>query len=131
MWNRIPEQFRRQLDPSEGTVPFSEEDEPSDATPVRLGVGLREIDETVLKQFELPAGTQGVVVMTVEPDSFADRAGAEPGDILVSLNQKPVKNVADVRTLMAGVSRGDRLEITLRRMEDGTLTTITQTMRIR
>jgi serine protease Do len=37
----------------------------------------------------------GVVVRSVEPDSPASDAGIQTGDVIKSINQKPVRNVTD------------------------------------
>ena len=47
----------------------------------------------------------GLVVVNVEPDSPADRGGVLIGDVLVSLDERPVSDPADVLTALAGGER--------------------------
>ncbi len=47
----------------------------------------------------------GLVVVNVEPDSPADRGGVLIGDVLVSLDDRPVSDPADVLAALAGGER--------------------------
>lgn len=63
-----------------------------------------------------PAGDDGVRLQAVSEDSAAARAGAEQGDLLVALDDTPIAEVADVRTVMWEKRPGDRVTMTLRRI---------------
>lgn len=71
----------------------------------------------------LPAGTKGVYVGKIRPDTVAERAGLRPGDVIVGLANKRVRSMAQldqmVETLKAGDSVGVRF---LRGAEEGTAT---------
>jgi NifB/MoaA-like Fe-S oxidoreductase len=41
------------------------------------------------------------VITNVEPGGIAAEMGIEPGDVLISINDKPVKDVFDYRYLIA------------------------------
>lgn len=99
--------------------------------PVRLGVGIREVDDTTRGQFGLPKEAKGLVVTNVDPESFADSVGAKAGDLLAEINGEPVANLADVRRILDKVTWGDRVTIVLNRYENGVMTRIMQTRRIR
>jgi serine protease DegQ len=60
----------------------------------RLGVA---ITETVPDA----SGRQGVNVTRVEPGSGAERAGLRTGDVIVSVNGRPVRSAADLRSRVA------------------------------
>ena len=66
-----------------------------------LGLGLQPIalPADLSKKLKLP-NSAGVIVLSVEPDGPADRAGLMIGDILVSLNGKPVKDTDDVQSVL-------------------------------
>jgi len=49
----------------------------------------------------------GVVVSRVTPNSPADRKGIERGDIITSVNNKPVKSVRDYQAAVKGLKEDD------------------------
>ena len=65
-----------------------------------LGVGLQPVP--------LPEelGTAGMIVLSVEKDSPAAKAGLVVGDILIALNGRPVKDTRDVQSLLASENIG-------------------------
>jgi membrane-associated protease RseP (regulator of RpoE activity) len=69
-----------------------------------FGLSLVEADDVLRAQLEIPNG-EGVVVMTIKPESLADQAGLKPKDILLSLRGTPAKNVADVKKVLLGLNR--------------------------
>ena len=55
-----------------------------------LGMRLQKLDPETRQRLHLPAGAKGVVVGSVAADSPVRSAGLRPGDVIVSVNQKPV-----------------------------------------
>ena len=51
----------------------------------------------VAQQLNLPAGTRGVVVTSVDPNSTAAESGLTRGDVIQEVNHKPVNNVEQFR----------------------------------
>ncbi len=49
----------------------------------------------------------GLQVVEVEPDSFAEDVGLQQGDILVSINSKPVNTTEDVKKIQSTLKPGD------------------------
>jgi len=49
----------------------------------------------------------GVLVTRVDPASFADDIGIQPGDVITSVNRKPVASVDDLRRIQATLKPGD------------------------
>jgi serine protease DegQ len=45
---------------------------------------------------------EGALVISVDPDGPADRAGIAPGDVIVRFGEKPVSHSADVRSVVIG-----------------------------
>lgn len=84
------------------------EDEDQDKPDVqqsRFGIGIRTLtdgDREVLGFDE-----KGVLITSVEEDSFADSIGVKEKDILVSINRQPVTTVDDVKRIQATLKPGD------------------------
>ena len=70
----------------------------------------------------LPDG-DGVLVVEVVPGSPADRAGLEPGDVLMSVNDAPVATAQAVQDQVEATAIGDDVPVTLSR--DGRRQTVT------
>ncbi len=58
----------------------------------RWGLSVQPISPELARQFKLPAG-EGVLVSDVEEDSPAARAGIRPGDAIVEVNRRRVKDL--------------------------------------
>jgi S1-C subfamily serine protease len=66
-----------------------------------LGLGMQAVrlPESLKQTLNLPR-TGGVIIVAVESDSPAERAGLLIGDVLVALDSVPVSDVADVQALL-------------------------------
>jgi serine protease Do len=63
------------------------------------GLQVENLTPDVAEQLNLPAGTRGVVVSRVDPDSNAAEA-LQRGDVIQEVNHKPVNNVDQFRAAM-------------------------------
>ncbi len=61
------------------------------------------------------AGQAGLAIRSVAPGSDAERAGVEPGDVLLSLDRNPATDIAEVRTIVRALRAGDPLLLDLSR----------------
>jgi hypothetical protein len=61
------------------------------------------------------AETRGMGVEGVMPGGAAEAAGLKKGDFITAISGKPVKNVQDYMKVMAGLKRGEEIEITVDR----------------
>ena len=77
-----------------------------------LGVSMQDITEELAESFNLDNST-GTLVASVLRDGPADKAGIKPGDILIAVEGKPVKNSAEMLNLVAALSPGDTATITV------------------
>ncbi|MES2070490.1 MAG: Do family serine endopeptidase [Pseudomonadota bacterium] len=77
-----------------------------------LGVYTQELDQALANSFNLKK-TEGALISSVEKDSPADKAGLQPGDVVVGFNDKPVGHASDLSSLVADVMPGSssRLDI--------------------
>jgi len=69
---------------------------------------VQEITPEMAKNYDL-SRSSGVIIVQVEDGSPADEAGLTPGDIIVEIDKKPVKDVATFNRLLTGVKEGETL----------------------
>ncbi|UGQ14954.1 trypsin-like peptidase domain-containing protein [Yinghuangia sp. ASG 101] len=67
-------------------------------------------------------GTQGVGVVTVNPDSGAAHAGIQPGDVITAVNGTPTPTQSALSELLAGLKPGDVAKVDLLRADGSTAT---------
>ncbi|MBS1709747.1 MAG: trypsin-like peptidase domain-containing protein [Armatimonadetes bacterium] len=99
--------------------PKSPDDKADHSGAPRIGVSVQALDDSMRKQFSLPSGASGVVVVSVEPSSFASRVGLHPGDLVQSVNGKSVTSINALRDAMKGVKWGDKFQLVYTRYTNG------------
>lgn len=76
------------------------------------------------------AAESGVVVLSVENDSPAQRAGIREGDVIIALGGKLVAGIDDLHRLLTEIPAGARIELViLRRTEKLSVTTVPEESR--
>lgn len=92
-----------------------------------LGLGMQPVrlPETLRQSLNL-SQTQGVIVVSVEPEAPAERAGVFIGDILVGLNETTISDVSDVHAMLEPEQVGKPL--TARLIRGGALVEISITV---
>jgi S1-C subfamily serine protease len=64
--------------------------------------------------FELPEGLQsGVIIGEITPDSPAEQAGLQTGDIITEINGQALESPRDMVALIAGLKPGDEISLTV------------------
>ncbi|MFZ5575735.1 MAG: S1C family serine protease [Pseudomonadota bacterium] len=92
---------------------------------IRPALGI-EVDEGLNERLVQLLGVEGVVILRVAPDSAAAAAGLRgatvardggivPGDIIVALQGKPVRSVAELLARLDDYSVGDTVQVTVLR----------------
>ena len=76
-----------------------------------LGVVLYTVDEGIANRFEL-AVNQGSLVTEVVPNSPADKAGLEPGDVIVGFEDEEITNTDDLIQAIRATEIGQEVAIT-------------------
>ncbi|MDR6663974.1 DegQ family serine endoprotease [Rhizobium sp. 1399] len=91
----------------------SSDDQGQAAGQPSLGIGLADLTPDVRQQLNLPHSVAGAVVANVNPDKSAAAAGIQPGDVIVSVNDKPVHDARDVKTAVADAGKSGRKSVLL------------------
>jgi S1-C subfamily serine protease len=79
-----------------------------------IGVEAQEISPEIAESFHLPS-TTGALIAGVLKGSPADRAGVKPGDILISIDARPVTDPTAMLNIVAGLTPGKAAAVRLRR----------------
>lgn len=83
--------------PGDGSGPGA--DEPKGESG-KLGISMQPLTPQIVKELNLPAGTEGMVVSDVDAAGAAAEAGIRRGDVVREINRKPVKTDADVEAAL-------------------------------
>ncbi len=73
------------------------------------GVAVQDLDRNMARELGLAGKIRGVVVVGVEPDSAAEQAGLQPGDVIREINRQPVKSVKDYEQAASRLKKDDRV----------------------
>jgi Do/DeqQ family serine protease len=87
-----------------------------------LGVTTQDLTPELVKAFNLK-DIQGAAISRIENNSPAEKAGLLLGDIIVSANDKPIKNSHELRNIIGLLQIGDKVDIEYYRGEDKKETT--------
>lgn len=79
-----------------------------------LGMTVEEITPEAAKVFGL-SESSGLVVVEVEEGSPASAAGINPGDIILEMDQEPVKDIDSFEKKIAGYKKGDTVLLLIKR----------------
>lgn len=81
-----------------------------------LGVGLQPVAIPPALREKIGSGQEsGLIILNVEPDSPAEQAAVQLGDILISLNGKPLADIEDLQNELRGGNVGKHLKLVLLR----------------
>ncbi len=79
------------------------------------GLAVQDLDRNTAQELGLKGKLQGVVVMSVEPDSSAERAGLMPGDVIREINKQPVTSAKDYDRVAADLKKGEQVLVLINR----------------
>ena len=75
-----------------------------------LGIMLQDLDEELAESFKLD-NTKGILITEVMPDSPAEKAGLEPRDVIIKLDNIELTDSADIRNKIAQTVPGTKVDI--------------------
>lgn len=90
-----------------------------------LGVTIQDVDENTAKALGLP-GPKGALISSVMAGEPAEKAGVKAGDVVIAVNGKDVENNADLLKKIAGLTPGEKPELTV--IRDGEKKSIVVTL---
>ncbi len=80
----------------------------SQAKPGKLGLAVANLDQDTRSQLQLPTTVHGVVIEQVRPDSPADNAGLQQGDVILEINRHAVTSADNFVSSVRGTSPSDQ-----------------------
>ncbi len=89
----------------------------------QLGVVIQDLTAELAKAFGIDADQRGVVVAEVQKGSNAERAGVQPGDIVISVDGRQTDSAAQLRNAIGARRIGDSVRLTL--LRDGSSKSVT------
>ncbi len=92
-----------------------------------LGIQFKELDADLAKEYKVTATKDGIFVAKVNDMSAAKEAGLKEGDVIVKLNDAPVKNGGELQEQMNKLRPGDKVQVSYYR--DNKLRTTTVTLK--
>jgi serine protease Do len=97
--------------------PAPSHEQPPAAT--EMGFEVDDLTPDLHRRLQLPAGAHGALVTGVSPDSAAEAAGLEEGDLIVALNRRPVVSADDLDAAVGRLKAGDSVLLRVQRGEAG------------
>ncbi len=89
-----------------------------------IGVELQDVNAAMAESLSLPSA-EGSIVASLQPGGPADKAGMKVGDVIVAVNQAPSRNTAELLSLVAALSPGDKANIEVLRNRQRTRLNLT------
>jgi serine protease Do len=69
--------------------------EPEAAQDTLDGVEVADLNSEWRRQYNIPDNVRGAIVTNIDPDSPSYRKGIRPGDVILEIDRKPVRNGDD------------------------------------
>jgi serine protease Do len=66
---------------------------------------VQNLNQQMARELGLHGNVHGVVIVNVEPESQADRAGLAQGDMIREINRQPVKSIKDYEKIVSGLKK--------------------------
>lgn len=80
-----------------------------------LGIEAQQLNAVLVDALKLPNGTQGVVITGLLRGGPADKAGLQPGDVIVSIDNTQIKDARQVMDTIARHKPGEKIRLQIMR----------------
>jgi serine protease Do len=104
----------------------SRSESPEGTPAAGFGLSLGNITPDAARQLQLDPGSDGALVVNVEPQSAAARAGIAPGDVILEVNRQAVQNAAAASQELRTVPSGGTAFLLVLRNGQETFVTVTR-----
>jgi serine protease Do len=99
----------------ESSVATREETQEKEKTVSNLGLKISNLDQRQLSNFDLESG---IIVLSVEPYSAANRARISRGDAIYEINGEEIESVSDFYDQVGEYKEGDVIKLKVRRVQN-------------
>lgn len=111
--------------------PPKQKEREGDVGPIRegkakLGVTVETLTPKLREQFRVPAGIEGALVMSVAPDSVAEKLDIEAGSVITKIGDQSIKSAEDLIKAMSNVNWGDKKAVSFSKYSANASKTVTQ-----
>jgi Do/DeqQ family serine protease len=79
----------------------------------QIGVGIQDITADLQKAFDLKNGQQGVLITNVFDDTPAEKAGLEPGDVIIAIDGNDTASASQLRSQIGIKKIGESVKVTV------------------
>jgi serine protease Do len=97
----------------EEAEPKPEDDATVPSSSEGLGIKVQAIPQLMRQKLNMAADAPGVVISSVDPESDAAEEGLAPQQVITSIDDKPLKSVADWNRVVNGLKPGETVKIDL------------------
>jgi serine protease Do len=74
-----------------------------------FGFNVAPFDQELASKYQINKSLTGVVIVSIDVNSPAHRAGLQEGDLLVAVNRKKIENMEDFNNLVQDLKKGDTI----------------------
>jgi serine protease Do len=85
-----------------------------------LGFRVSELNPEMASRLNLP-DTEGIIVTSVAPQSIANKAGVQTGDVIIEVNNISIKSIQDFENFLKNSTSGESIRMLIIRMNLGLL----------
>jgi len=89
----------------------------------QIGIGIQDISPNLREAFDIKRGQHGVLVTNVAEGSPANVAGIKSGDVILAIDDNPMKSTGQLRSHIGTKAVGDKAKLSI--LRDGKTKTIT------
>jgi serine protease Do len=76
---------------------------PGQSGDITDGISVDDLNAAARQQFNIPNNVRGAVIVDVQPDSAGFEAGLRPGDVILEINRKTVRNSEEAVAMSEGL----------------------------